>query len=513
MDFMRTTVSRSCLTFLLLLGACLHMPLERSIERQSWFEAQAGPFRIVSNLGRDQVLALADRLLVFEQLARRLTNARDVKPRVPTLVLALSGGAYGQFDPPVYTTGLFVPTIRGNYVLLDARVRGGVAPENVLYHEYGHFLLHNGSALSYPAWYDEGTAELLRSTHIGQDSVTFGEPLTDRIRTLVAYGFMSSERLFTARSTFELPAITQEIFYAQAWLTTLYLEYANNRAAQAGLVDRKAQVLQYLMLYNQGVPSSEAFTQAFGTTFEKFDRELQSFARSKVSIPIQGISRDKLGVIDPPALRVLRPAEVAEELADAALAIGARADTRAERLFARAAELEPDASRAAFGLARTRLRQANGEGLDALYERAHALGPDDLLGQLDYAEYVIAKASSSGKDQEGRELAAQAVALLEQIVVRAPECPEAFYNLAQAYDALGDDPERVQTTLEAAYALLPSDLGVAYALAKRLGASGRFNEARRIATRALAGSHDPESAAALQALLTSWPPASPAAVP
>jgi tetratricopeptide (TPR) repeat protein len=493
---------------LLPLCACITVSfgpsLERSIEREQWLEAGAGPFRVVSNLPREQALELANRLILFDRVAREVTNVPDLAPRVPTLVLALGGGAYGKLDPPRNTAGLFVPTARGNFVLLDGARRPQLMPEGILFHEYGHFVLRNSSDFQYPAWYDEGIAEMLRTTRVEADAVVFGDPLVDRLITLSQRGFMSSERMFTVRSpTIELSGASSEIFYAQAWLTSLYLGYANVLAKRIGLPDRKDQLLRYLALYNEGVDSRVAFAQAFEITFEQLDKELQMFLR-KGSTGTRRIPLDSLGPLAKAELRVLRPAEAAAALGSFAL-VNRSAHRRAERLFERAVALAPDDAAATLGLARSRMLQNEEAGLRELYERGRELAASDPIAQLNYAEYLVWRASRGGLGEEERaELARGAVALLEEVAVREPNFPETYYQLGLAHYMTGERAAAL-TALRKGYKLLPSDLRTAYLFAKLLGEDQKFGDARRVAARGLAGTHDLGSAAEFENLLASWP--------
>jgi hypothetical protein len=60
------------------------------------------------------------------------------------------------------------------------------ALDDVLKHEYVHFLVHNQDSLAYPHWFDEGFAEVLQTLTVSGNVVEFGQPnqvRADRLRS------------------------------------------------------------------------------------------------------------------------------------------------------------------------------------------------------------------------------------------------------------------------------------------------------------------------------------------
>jgi tetratricopeptide (TPR) repeat protein len=482
-------------TMAVLLGGCA-TPLDVQVTRAEWFEARIENFRVVSDLGRERTERVADRLAVFERLVHRITKAPALDPSLPILVLALSTAMFLPYAPLGDVQGVGNSSARGHLLMARDYVNRELEP--VLYGEYGQLALLHDPRLAYPFWYSTGHGEMLSAARIDAEGASFGGSIGGRAQILMSLGFMPTARLFAVRSSRELATRQRQTFYAQAWLTVLYLSYAGSLAPQAGLPDRSGQLAVFLEQIHAGASPEEAAQRAFGASLERLDAELQRFL-VRGSTAEQRIARSALGPLAPVRVQPLPAQAAAEVLAEAALA---REQTlQAARLYERALELGPEQPALLLGLARSRVPQQPDAELDALAERGLALAPEDPRAQLDAAEYWLARVPGAATAEQASVLRERALDLLEHSAMHPAALPQVHVLLARARESSGAPPEQVLEPLRRAQALLPWDADVALTLARRLIQAGQATEARQIARRALGSVRDAALAKDLEALL------------
>ena len=144
----------------------------------------------------------------------------------------------------------------------------------VVRHEYGHALLRY-KHFDYPAWYEEGFAELVSSTELVNKGKAFtlgtpprrakenGPPIFDW-NDLVSQEFHPETMTNPARASSA---------YAQAWLLAHWTTLGNNL--------KNASILQtYFDRLKSGESLSEAFEASFGMTADKlWDKELKAYTK------------------------------------------------------------------------------------------------------------------------------------------------------------------------------------------------------------------------------------------
>lgn len=144
----------------------------------------------------------------------------------------------------------------------------------VVRHGYGHALLRY-KKFKYPAWYEEGFAELVSSTQMVNKGQSFklgtpprraqrnGPPLFDW-NDLVSQNFRPETMTNPAKASSA---------YAQAWLLAHYTTLGNDM--------QNATILQgYFDRLKAGEPLSQAFQASFGMTADElWDKELKEYAK------------------------------------------------------------------------------------------------------------------------------------------------------------------------------------------------------------------------------------------
>jgi len=144
----------------------------------------------------------------------------------------------------------------------------------VVRHEYGHALLRY-KRFDYPAWYEEGFAELVSSTELVNKGRAFtigtppqrakhnGPPIFDW-NDLVSREFRPESMTDVARASSA---------YAQAWLLAHWATLGNDL--------KNAPILQsYFDRLKAGEPLDEAFEASFGMTADElWDKELKAYTK------------------------------------------------------------------------------------------------------------------------------------------------------------------------------------------------------------------------------------------
>lgn len=430
----------------------------------AWTETRSPHFVVLSALGSGRGAELAQSLEDFRFAAKIVTNTGRFDERVPTYVYLVprtdTDLGFGR-----YVLGYLRPTMRANYAVLAPDRQLGT--DIVLKHEYAHFLMHNRDHTIYPAWYEEGFAELVSSLELEGDAIALGKPVPRRVQALAAGDWVGFARLISLRHTADLHGMDQTMFYAQSWLLTHYLSLGREGR------DFAADTQRYLQLNDSGTPADEAFEQAYGERISGLERKLRRYARNKLHYMV-------LRVKEPPAAvvmqhRSLSTAEAAAHIASLSLT-GAEFDT-AQRAAEAALALEPGNTLALAVLGDVHKFGRRFDAAEPLYRKALELAPDDALRQLDYGEYWLDRARLEQDSAARGRLLAEARRHFARAHAIDREIPELFAMNGASYLFPGEDLGKGVASLEAAYGMLPADEDIVMLLAKAYTAAGRKADA------------------------------------
>ena len=483
---MRTTSSWRGLTrcagvlAALLLLACASLPRER--EYASWIEIRSRGLRIVSEIDVETTRAMARELEPLEAVAAHLTGAALVPPRVPTTIVIFRNAASYRRFAASDTNGVFIAGQRENFALIDGTARAGGL--GVLMHEYSHYAVRNAAAMAYPAWYDEGVAELMRGTRAGDAVIQIGLPLEDRKLTPLQSRILPLCKLLTADPG-ALDKLESAAFYAKSWHLVRYLRFGG----ELGLHDRSAELDDYLVRVHGGQAAEAAWREAFGVDANEFEAELDDYLRRLPSAGVDLARSDSTSgrELEAHALDALEAERIL-----GTVALRTQRYARAERHFRAVLASAPRDARTHFGLALALRAQKRERECGELYARGLALEPDAALSQLDYAQYLLAQvdARTGSTDPDRTPLLGRAREHLRRAIELDPELPEAHAQLASSYllDADGDVEQGLAEALRAQQ-LLSSDSRVSYLLAVAHYRSGRLEPARKLLAIAKAQTH------------------------
>ncbi len=460
---------------------------------REWVEVRSEHFAITSDLDASATEELARNLELFRAAVLVMTRARTLDSSVPTRVFFFDSPAtFRQFLPRSrHVLGYFRPTLRANFVVvLD---HGSVAADEVLRHEYVHFLVRNGSSRIYPTWYDEGFAELLRTTGPVGEHVAVGNVPLLRLRQIRTTPWIPLERVLSYDGSQRWTAAQVAMFYAESWGVVHYLTRDLDHAVALG-----GSIETYLDRIEAGDSVDAACLAAFGMSVSDLDAAVRAHLASGTFTPF-GVRADRLTWSDKTDTRRLPRAEVAERLGE--LSLASEMPAKAGLFFREALDHDPGLARAHAGLADVLAFESRWNEAESQYERAIALDPEDPLNFLDYGEYWLMRARKTDDDEERRAFLSRGRRRLVQAYQLDDGAPEAYAMYGQSFLQKGEDASGGLETLEHALRLLPSSVRVQLMLAEAYISLDRNDDALPLLDRILAWSHEGETATRARELL------------
>jgi tetratricopeptide (TPR) repeat protein len=146
-----------------------------------------------------------------------------------------------------------------------------------LYHEYLHYVVRANSSFKYPRWFDEGIAELFSSLEYDEDFVVVGN-MADRAAGRYAKSkLLDLESLLTKTNILSAPKNSITKYYSTAWLFVHFLHFSSVN----GFDDYRPSLIQFLDLYNKGVAPLAAFEQAFPVSLKELQKQLERYNRKR----------------------------------------------------------------------------------------------------------------------------------------------------------------------------------------------------------------------------------------
>lgn len=462
-----------------------------------WYEATGRHVVVYANDSADAVRKQAEQLERFDSALRLINPVPDdeseTSNKLTVYVVANDSAVQRLFGAGGKNiAGFYDGRASGSVAFTPGRSRddavGVLGPQIVLFHEYTHHALLGHSQIAYPRWYSEGFAEFMSTTRFDKDVFWIGAPAQHRAWTLLEGQGMSAEKLFAADRRKLSDDETAEL-YARGWLLThlVTLDPARQRQFNA-----------YITQFNQGVPSVEAATKAFGD-LKALNKEMNT-RLSRSTIPAYKLSNDKL-VKPEVTLRALRPGE------KAMIALRMRSDRGVNRESAQPilAEATPIAARYADDpvvqgwYAEMALDAGRYDLAEAAADKALALDPKSTQALVYKAQVHMrrareAKITDPAVWREARSWLLKANKLDNNDA----------YALMLYYSSFGMAGEvptaNAKAALRQAHALVPQDEGLGFAYGIQSLLDGKTDEARA-ALRPLAYSpHAPANNPAAQLL-------------
>ena len=447
------------------------------LEDKKWRKATSANFEIYSRLGERKTITLLRHLEVVRRILSNESGSMGDSP-VPTLiVVANSEKEFEQVKGATDAHGVFLNTIRSNFILM--REVTGADENHIILHEYTHFLMRNWNSMSYPAWYQEGYAELLGATEVASKRVELFGYNEGRLYTLQVSPWIDAEQLLNPPPFSEFSEEEVLAFYAQSWALVHYLA---NRDEDA--VTTQAGLMRYSELRSEGVDRVNAFEQAFELDVDSLNQRLVAYLESECCVLRRGPVDTFIAGFDPKIVRA-NPEEVALALGKASEAFNQ--DEAAAKFFERAATSDETRGPALAGLARLSAVAGDSDGAAARIKEAILAAPGNYEVLLDYAiwcsDQVMDDHTRTGLEGEAR-LAFDTIEQMGRLT------PEYYYARARFEMLANDDYNQGVRLLLKGYKALPSDRNIQTDLAVALVNSGREDAAKGVLKRILGWSYE-----------------------
>jgi Flp pilus assembly protein TadD len=463
-----------------LVAAILAMGCATPIETSRWIRVTTAHFQLISGAGRSESIEIAQRLELLRAVLARVGLQANLEPRVPLLVYVFPDAeGFRRFQPPTDFDGFLLPRAHRNFLV--AHAGGGADPGAAVQHDYVHFVLRNGRATRYPAWYDEGLAEFLSTVSMQDGRVVIGRVPEDREKWLLYGSPMSLRHIMITGDAHDWSPRALNRYYAQSWVMMHYFHVAD----RVGFPMRRAQLMDYIARLNRGETPDDACRAAFETSFESLDAEFMSYL-AKGLLPYLGVSLERLAIDLTVRTSPLPEPERLYLLGDLALALGEGGRAEAELWLRLAVQAQPENGRAHAALGRVLPGRAEA---DLHLSRALVLAENDPEVQRHYAEAMLARAIAGDVDameliERSRRAFRRSIALDEGQVA-------AYAGLGRSYavaPSLGDPADGL-AALATARERLPADPGIALDSARLEIEAGSVERAREILARMSTPTH------------------------
>ncbi len=414
-------------------------------ERESWIRLDTDHFVVFSNAGERAARRTAANLeRLRDVLSQIAAGTQLASPQPMYIYLFSSRVSFAPYRPvangkPLDLDGYFYSRDDAEYMVL--RADAGEATDDILYHEYLHFVLRNNFT-NLPIWFNEGLAELYATFQATDEYADIGRPLANHIRWLRENSMIPLAQLFVMdrNSKDYNEGYRRGVFYAESWALTHYLILGNEaRAAQTG---------RFFHEMSQGVPAPEAFRDAFDVDEATLERELRDYVRRNhfnyKRLPVKPEARIEARMAPLPWPETLT------RLGDLLMLGDASQFPEAERHYRQALAAQPGYGPAMGGLCR--IESARGRPALDCFAKAAQAAPDNFTIQYEYARALLAQPQVDGV------AALQARTALERAVELQPNHGRAWIQLAYTLTY----KERLEPadlpTFEKAHRLAPNEL-------------------------------------------------------
>ncbi|MEO1574311.1 MAG: hypothetical protein AAFU65_05050 [Pseudomonadota bacterium] len=160
--------------------------------------------------------------------------------------------------------------------------------DEVLLHEYAHFLMWGKQSRVLPPWFSEGAAEFAGSLRIaggsdGDETLSIGAQTEQHARRVAAHRALSLKAVLAARSVGDIRPDQLGGFYGKSFLLYHFLSFQP---------DGPRTLDTYLELLSNGASMREAAEQAFGD-IDDLSAGLDDYA-ARTALPVRDIPNDGL---------------------------------------------------------------------------------------------------------------------------------------------------------------------------------------------------------------------------
>ena len=450
--------------------ACLLLAASAAPSAQArWRRVDTPNFVVIGDVSAGTLRDVGTRFEGFREALGRILSERLVVTVVPTMIVVFSSDeAYKPYKPKyggraVEVGGTFMAGRDVHYITI-----GDAARLETLFHEYTHLLLQN-TGLTIPLWLGEGLAEYYSTLSLRRSGrqIEVGGLIGGHLDELNEKVLIPLEQFvqLTHDSPLYNEGSRRSVLYAQAWAMTHML--------QLGDPPRRAELARYLDLVTSGMPSLEAWKDAFAGV--DVMKDLRQYVRRRLFNA--GVSRlegraalvDKLPVVD------LTRADAEAYLAQLLLRLGER-DAAGARL---ASARQRDAGASGVPVSEAMLALSTGDHQLATQRLQEVKTGDDWL-----ASYLSAVSLADLMERDSGMMTDANMASVRahfQASARSrPMVPHAAYRLASLEIRRGAVRADTKSALDQARVHAPGRYEYQLLYAQLLGRGGDFPSAQQV---------------------------------
>ncbi|HEV7858733.1 MAG TPA: tetratricopeptide repeat protein [Pyrinomonadaceae bacterium] len=471
-----------------------------TIAKDNWTSVRSKNFFLVGNASEKEIRGVAVRLEKFREVFSRLfPKLKFNSPVATTVIVFKSDSSYKPFKPIQSVSGYFQPGEDVNYITLTTEGRGEDA-YRVIFHEYVHLLLNNTLGHGIPLWFNEGLAEYYSTFDAseGESQVLLGKVISNHVLYLRDQKMLPLRALFAVdyKSPHYNEGDKRGVFYAESWALVHYLLLGNKG-------QRQHQLGHFIDLLSAGASVENAFQQAFQTSFEAMEKELQNYI-GRNTYPLLAATLDqKLETDAGMQNAAVSEAEAQAYLGDLLLHTN-RLDDALTRLQQALAQ-DPDLAMAHASLGMLRVRQGRFAEARKSLERAVAADAQSYLVHYYYAFALSREGMGQSQMIMGYpdETALKMRAELKKAIALKPDFAESYRLLAFINLVRNEEIDESIKMLLDALALSPGKQEYSFVLAQLYMRKEDFKTARATLEPMIRNNADPDLRAHAQALLDS----------
>jgi FimV-like protein len=470
-----------------------------STAKDNWTSVRSKNFFLIGNASEKEIRGVAVRMEKFREVFSRLFPRLKFNSPVPTTVIVFkSDSSYKPFKPMQSVSGYFQSGEDVNYITLTTEGRGDDA-YRVIFHEYVHLLLDNTLGRGIPLWFNEGLAEYYSTFDAseGENKVMLGNLISNHVLYLRQQKMLPLRALFAVdhRSPHYNESDKRGVFYAESWALVHYLLLGNKG-------QRQHQLGRFIDLLSTGTPVENAFQQAFQTSFEAMEKELQGYIQRNTYPLLAATLDQKLETDAGMQSAPITEAEAQAYLGDLLLHTNKLSD--AETRLQQALAQEPELAMAHASLGMLRVRQGRFEEALKSLERATLANAQNYLVHYYYA-FALSR-EHMGYSQEvmgySDETAAKMRAELKRAIALKPDFAESYRLLAFVNLVRDEEIDESIKMLKNALNLSPGKQEYSFVLAQLYMRKEDFKTAREILEPIVHNNADPDQRAQAQGLLS-----------
>ena len=457
----------------------------------NWVEVRSPNFTVVSNAGDREARRIAAQ---FEEI-REVFHAAFPTLRTdlgkPVLIFALKNEdsiksllpAYWETKGHSHPAGFYVTREERDFVLVRTDLEGE-NPYEIAYHEYTHALVRLNFR-DIPVWMNEGLAEYLGNTVIGDKEVQIGKIAPGHLEILRTNKLIPIDTLFQVdeNSPYYNEQNRTSVFYAESWALVHYL-----------MLDADARKRQLLANFLNAWAASDNQIEAAQKTFgdlKKFSQVMEAYARQQRFY----VGHLKLAVHDDPKGYPGRSLSVAETQALRGIFfVYTQRPAEAKAVLDEALAANPNSPVVHEGL-----------GLFAWFSKQDPQTAEDEFAKAapqtppNYLPYYMA-AMLRSRTRSGAASPADSLADLDKVIQMNPRFAPAYAVAANLYSRDPNQHDKAISMGKQAVLLDPANLNYAISYGFVLVNVGKTADANNLAAMIAKAAHTSHDRANLQAL-------------